>query len=179
MTPRRISTFLVAMAVHLVAVAFGLVLMTGRIVYANDYDPLAVDTSFQPAQVELIVHDGTRHRDIPVRFYLPTQITPGPVVLFSHGLGGSRSGSAYLGKHWAARGYVVIFIQHPGSDDSVWKDDPSRDWMSALQQAASLKNFLLRVQDVPVVLDQLKIWNEEKTNRLSGRLVCPGIPSGP
>ena len=42
--------------------------------------------------------------------------------------------------------------------------------MRAMNQAASLDNFLLRVQDVPAVLNQLEIWNADKTNQLAGRL---------
>jgi predicted dienelactone hydrolase len=102
--------------------------------------------------------------------YLPTNTAPAPVILFSHGLGGSREGSAFLGQHWAARGYVAVFLQHPGSDDSVWKNAPGRTRMQSLKQAASLENFMLRVQDVPAVLNQLEHWNADKTNLLAGRL---------
>jgi predicted dienelactone hydrolase len=92
------------------------------------------------------------------------------VVLFSHGLGGSREGSAFFGNHWAARGYVVVFVQHPGSDESLWRDKPFAERMPAMRKAANLENFMLRVKDVPVVLDDLKQWNEKKGNELFGRL---------
>jgi len=137
---------------------------------AGNYDPLAIDPAFHPSHVDLTVHDAARDRDLPVRVYLPTNTAPEPVVLFSHGLGGSRAGSVFLGEHWAARGYVAVFLQHPGSDDLVWKDEPRQQRMRAMNQAASLDNFLLRVQDVPAVLNQLEIWNTIKTNRLAGRL---------
>ena len=137
---------------------------------AGNYDPLAVDQAFHPSHVDLTVHDAARNRDIPVRVYLPANTTPAPVVLFSHGLGGSRTGSVFLGEHWAARGYVAVFLQHPGSDDSIWKDEPVRERMRAMTRAASLDNFLLRVQDVPAVLNQLEIGNAAKTNGLAGRL---------
>ena len=39
-----------------------------------------------------------------------------------------------------------------------------------MKQAASLENFLLRVQDVPAVLNQLEAWNADETNQLAGRL---------
>lgn len=134
------------------------------------YDPLAVATDFKPAQLDLTVHDTKRDRDIPVRVYLPANRTPAPVVLFSHGLGGTRNGSAFLGEHWAARDYVAVFLQHPGSDDSVWRGKPATERMPAMNSAASLDNFLLRVQDVPVVLSQIEVWNADPTNALSGRL---------
>jgi len=139
-------------------------------VCAGHYDPLAVDPAFHPAHVDLTVHDPARNRDIPLRVYLPTNTVPEPVVLFSHGLGGSRAGSVFLGEHWAARGYVAVFLQHPGSDDSVWKGKPAAERMRAMKQAASLDNFLFRVQDVTAVLDQLEIWNTNRASPLAGRL---------
>jgi len=62
---------------------------------AGNYDPQAVDPAFHPAQVDRTVHDAARNRDIPVGVYLPTNTTPGPVILFSYGLGGSQTGSAF------------------------------------------------------------------------------------
>ena len=151
-------------------ILFGCWLTAAFTVRAVDYNPLTTDKSFTAKQVEVTIHDVARHRDLPLRIYLPTNTAPQPVVLFSHGLGGNRAGSAFLGEHWAARGYVAVFLQHPGSDDSVWKDTPRSDRMAAMKKAASLDNFLLRVQDVPAVLNQLKIWSADKTNVLAGRL---------
>jgi predicted dienelactone hydrolase len=145
-------------------------LATSPQVLAGDYDPLRADSAFHAQTLDLSVHDEARNRDIPLRVYLPAQSQPGPVVLFSHGLGGSRAGSRFLGEYWAARGYVAIFLQHPGSDDSVWRNEPPEDIMKSLKQAASLENFLLRVQDVHRVLDQLPIWNSAATNPLARRL---------
>jgi len=137
---------------------------------AAGYDPLVVDAVVRPSHLDLVVHDAARNRDIPLRVYLPAISAPAPVILFSHGLGGSRTGSAFLGEHWAVRGYVAVFLQHPGSDDAVWRREPTQDRIQAMNQAASLQNFLLRVQDVPAVLNQLEAWTANQTNQLSGRL---------
>lgn len=134
-----------------------------------DYDPLAIpggDIEF----VELTVADADREREIPIRVYLPETRGPSRVVVFSHGLGGSRSGCAYLGRHWAARGYVAVFLQHPGSDSAVWQDVPRRQRMAAMEAAAGAENFRLRVEDVPAVLDQLERWNEAVGHPLTGRM---------
>lgn len=133
------------------------------------YDPLAIDKDKVDTQ-DFAVKDEKRSREIPIRVYLPKEKAPAPVVLFSHGLGGNKEGSAFLGKHWAARGYVAVFLQHPGSDDSVWKDTPLAQRMAALQKAAGAENFLLRVKDVPAVLDRLEAWTASKDHPLSGRL---------
>jgi predicted dienelactone hydrolase len=135
----------------------------------HGYDPLAADAA-GVAHQDLTIRDQTRERDIPVRVYLPAETNAAPVVLFSHGLGGARTGSAYLGEHWAARGYVVVYLQHPGSDEAVWKDQPPLQRLRALKDAASAENLLLRAADVPAVLNQLEAWNADKTNMLAGRM---------
>lgn len=135
-----------------------------------DYDPLAVSAEYKPRVVDLNVQDTERDRDIPIRVYLPQASRAAPVVLFSHGLGGSREVSGYLGKHWASRGYLVVFLQHLGSDTSVWKDEPPRRRIQALREAASAQNFLLRVKDVHAVLDQLDTWNNMDGHALVGTL---------
>ena len=137
---------------------------------ARAYDPLWLPADRRPAPIDLTVHDGERQRDIPLRVFLPAAPGPAPVVLFSHGLGGSREGSAYLGEHWAARGYAVACLQHPGSDSAVWQDVPRARRRRAMENAASLGNFLARAKDVPAVLDQLERWNATPGHPLSRRL---------
>jgi predicted dienelactone hydrolase len=151
------------------AIQLMLTLAFAAVAGTQNYDPLAV-SAVPPKIVDLTVHDAARNRDLPVRVYLPTNSAPQPVVLFSHGLGGSREGSKFMGEHWAGRGYVAVFMQHPGSDDSVWKGKPFEDAMPELNRAASLENFLLRVQDVPAVLNQLELWNADTNSPLADRM---------
>ena len=123
-----------------------------------------------PIFTDLNVSDAKRNRTIPIRVYLAAQTAATPVVLFSHGLGGTRGGASYLGEYWAAHGYVAVFLQHPGSDDEVWKKLPVYQRMAALKKAGNLENFILRARDVAAVIDQLEIWNADATNPLAGRL---------
>lgn len=134
------------------------------------YDPFAVPVLAGVPPLDLTVPDPNRERAVALRVYLPHSPNVAPVVLFSHGLGGSRAGSAYLGQHWAARGYVAVFLQHPGSDDAVWRDVTPGQRMAALQRAANLSNTLLRLQDVPVVIDHLSQWQASTDHALAGRL---------
>jgi predicted dienelactone hydrolase len=120
--------------------------------------------------IELVVKDAARGRAIPLRVFLPDGPAAAPVVLFSHGLGGSCEGSNYLGRHWGARGLVGVFLQHPGSDTGVWRDAAPGARRKALEEAASSANFLLRIKDVPAVLDELARWNQQPGHPLAGRL---------
>lgn len=151
---------------------------------AAAYDPLALTDG--PAAIQatapttpgfhdLTVHDAARTRDIPVRVYLPASAdhapAPAPVILFSHGLGGARTNNPYLGEHWSARGYAVVYLQHAGSDESVWQDEKPWQRMRAMKKAASGKNHKLRLDDVPAVLDQLERWNDgEQDTAIAHRL---------
>ncbi|MCU0951492.1 MAG: hypothetical protein MUC68_10615 [Burkholderiaceae bacterium] len=69
--------------------------------------------------------DAARGRAVPVRLYLPlTGDGPRPLVLFSHGLGGSRRGYSYLGSHFARHGVASLHVQHVGSDRALWGGSP-------------------------------------------------------
>jgi len=134
------------------------------------YDPLRTKGVAPVQTLDLAIRDDARGREIPLRIYLPQQTSSAPVVLFSHGLGGSREGSVYLGKHWAARGYVAVFLQHPGSDAGVWQNEPPANRVAALREAANAKTFMQRVQDVPVVLDQLTRFGDTQGHPVAGRV---------
>jgi len=135
-----------------------------------EYDPLAISGPSKAGYKDFSVNDAKRDREIPIRVHLPDSTAPAPVVLFSHGLGGSRENGKYIAEHWTARGYVGVFMQHKGSDSSVWQGKPLREIMPAMKAAAGGENFLLRVKDVPAVIDQLEQWNKTAGHPLAGRL---------
>ena len=132
-----------------------------------EYDPLT--THDEVFQVEKNFRYGDDHREVPLRVYLPKSTSQAPVILFSHGLGGSRDGNPYLGNHWSSRGYVVVFMQHAGSDRNVMDGLPLSQRLSALKMAANGKNSMARNADVKATLDQLEEWNESD-EELAGRM---------
>jgi len=99
-------------------------------------------------------HDTARNRTVPVRLRLPRSPAPSPVVLISHGLGGSRDGLAYLGEALAEAGFVAVHLQHPGSDIELWRGaaDPRVAFAAAL---LDVRNAAARLQDIPFALDEL------------------------
>lgn len=151
------------------SLVIGALLLLSTSVVGADYDPFRLREG-EIVEIELEVHDAARSREVPLRVYLPAADGAAPVVLFSHGLGGSRDGNAYLGRHWAGRGFAALFLQHPGSDETVWKEAPRERRMDSMREAANLANFRLRVGDVVAVIDRLEPWNTEHGHRLAGRL---------
>jgi predicted dienelactone hydrolase len=138
------------------------------------YDPLKIpDVKIRSLTFD--AKDDKRGRTLPVRVYLPESTRPAPVVVFSHGLGGSRDNNPYLGEHWAKRGYLVVFVQHPGSDESVWQGVPPLRRMVEMRKAASVENYMARTKDIPVLLDALASWNREDGHALKSRLDLENI----
>ena len=109
--------------------------------------------------VDEIWHDPARRRDMPVRIRWPQALAgsePTPVVLFSHGLGGTRDGGALWGEAWARAGFVVVHLQHPGSDlAAVRASARSFSDKAGLRAAGSPAQLLARLQDVAFALDQI------------------------
>jgi predicted dienelactone hydrolase len=102
--------------------------------------------------------EGPGGRTLPLRLRVPqpcTGATPRPVILFSHGLGGSRAGGARWGEHWASHGFIVIHLQHPGSDESLWRTGPGTFDPARLRLGMTPEQAVLRVRDVAAVLDWL------------------------
>jgi predicted dienelactone hydrolase len=99
--------------------------------------------------------DSARDRHVLARIYYPaTGSQPLPVIIMSHGLGGSRVGYSYLGRYWADRGYVVVHVQHKGSDTAVWQSAGSP--MIAMREAAQdIQNAIVRPRDVSFAIDRL------------------------
>jgi dienelactone hydrolase len=108
--------------------------------------------------IELDWHDVRRDRPVPARLYLPAAIDAGPpvpLVLFSHGIGGSRHGYRYLGEHFAAQGFASLHVQHVGSDRSLWTAGSPLAVVARLQAAAQADEAIARVHDLRFALDEV------------------------
>ncbi|HEV7923345.1 MAG TPA: hypothetical protein VGR02_21385 [Thermoanaerobaculia bacterium] len=58
------------------------------------------------------LHDAQRNRDLPLVIEYPTRGGPYPVIIFSHGYGGSNNAYTSLTEYWTSRGYVCIKPNH-------------------------------------------------------------------
>lgn len=105
--------------------------------------------------------DTARERPVPVRLYLPTVGSEAagpsgrvPLVVFSHGIGGSRRGYSYLGQHFARNGVASLHLQHVGSDRALWSGSVF-GLMGRLQGAAQEGEAIARARDLGFALDAL------------------------
>ena len=122
--------------------------------------------------------DAKRDRSLPIKIYLPESgQAPYPTVIFSHGLGGSREAALYLGKDLSKKGFLCIFVQHPGSDSAVLQSAQGQGRAAIMQElkgAANAQNLIARAKDISFVLDELERRNK-KDDVLGGKIDLSNI----
>lgn len=104
------------------------------------------------APLDLQWRDAARDRALPLRLRLPEGDSACPLVLFSHGLGGSVDAGTQWAEAWAAAGIATLHLQHPGSDREVLREGG----LAGLKAAAQGAQLQARVQDLRFVLDELQ-----------------------
>jgi predicted dienelactone hydrolase len=126
--------------------------------------------SAEPSTRDFDWFDEARQRAVPVRLYWPDGARPVPLVVFSHGIGGSRRGYSYLGEYFAANGVASLHLQHVGSDRSLWTGNVL-SLAARLQDAAQEREALERVRDFSFALDQI-LTHEEFGRRINRRSIA-------
>lgn len=99
---------------------------------------------------------GRDGRKVPYKIYYPADVSGTvPVVIWSHGLGGSRDGAGFVSRYLASHGYVVVHVQHHGTDSSLWEGKPGHPWDVIRNSHYGPTEVLNCYQDIPFALDQL------------------------
>lgn len=120
---------------------------------------------FKVQTTNLTLKDVARSKDLELRVRAPKlaegQKAPEggwPVVIFSHGAGGSRDAFPDLTIHWASRGYVVILPTHADSialKRRAGEDTPAINDPAGRAQLRGQVDPAQRVADVKFILDSL------------------------
>jgi predicted dienelactone hydrolase len=111
------------------------------------------------SQVPLTLVDASRGRTYPADVFLPQNLAaiagPLPVVVFSHGLGDSRSSFFELAAHVASHGFAVALPDHVGSNNTQ-----KQAMLTGLDhETFRAQDFLDRPLDVSFLLDELERLN--------------------
>ncbi|MBB3224104.1 alpha/beta hydrolase family protein [Pseudoduganella umbonata] len=146
---------------------------------AGAVQPLAIASPAQGAiftTLDMDWIDVPRRRGVPVRLYLPQGVRPVPLVVFSHGIGGSRHGYSWLGQHFAGNGIASLHMQHVGSDSQLWSGNVF-NVVERLRAAARESEAIARTQDLRFALDIL-LGGELGKRIDAGRIVAAGHSYG-
>jgi predicted dienelactone hydrolase len=128
---------------------------------------------------DLVLHDAKRGKDLHVRVFYPNEAAKSPVIVFSHGAGGSQSCCDGLTRHWATYGYVTI---QPTHDDSAVRrrnqGEENIRFMQAVRDALKRPSLWeSRPRDISYVLDALPSL-ENRVPGLSGKMDAERIGVG-
>ena len=136
--------------------------------------PSAVET------IDQIVHDAKRNKDLPVRVLVPKSGGPFPVIVFSHGAGGSGKNYFPLTAFWASHGYVVI---QPTHNDSIalrrenGESPPANARELVEEYRVNYDDWINRVRDITLVIDSLSEL-EKRLPQLKGKIDQKRIGAG-
>jgi predicted dienelactone hydrolase len=128
--------------------------------------PYAVET------IDHTIHDAKRNKDLPVRFLIPKSVGPFPVIVFSHGAGGSGQNYFPLTGFWATHGYVVI---QPTHNDSITLRKEKGEQLPASPRELvdeyrfNTDDWINRVRDITLIMDSFSDL-EKRLPQLKGKL---------
>lgn len=123
-----------------------------------------IDEEKEPLSVRMVrgsMTDSTRgNRTIPLKLYFPIEhdLKNLPLIVWSHGLGGSADGAAFISRYLTSHGYIILHVQHIGTDSGLWEGKPGHPWDIIRNTNIPRSASLARFGDVPYVLDNLPKW---------------------
>ncbi len=126
-----------------------------------------IDPDHEPHKVLIardeLIDESRDGRTVPIKVYYPVahDLDHLPVIIWSHGLGGSRDGAAFIARFMASHGYALVHIQHAGTDISLWQGKPGHPWDNIRKAVIPREDVFNRYHDVPFVLDRLPQWCQD------------------
>jgi predicted dienelactone hydrolase len=97
------------------------------------------------ANNQLVLQDAKRSKELRLRVQWPDGKGPFPVIVWSHGAGGSKDTYRPLTEHWVSHGYVTVQASH--SD--------SRSLAANPRAPVSFRDWQSRPADVSFIIDSL------------------------
>jgi predicted dienelactone hydrolase len=118
-----------------------------------------------------VLHDAKRNKDLPLTLFIPDAPGPHPLIVFSHGAGGSGEYYRPLVAGWVRNGYVVICPTHA---DSIALMTPQkrrglRPRDVVLDAVTDVQGWQERPRDASFVLDALDEL-ERRVPQLVGKI---------
>lgn len=101
------------------------------------------------------------NRRVPMKVHVPLGLGPFPIVIASHGAGGNRDGNFAQARHLATHGYMVVCIEHVGSNTKLVMSGGLRVGKTVAAMTRNSQEVLNRPKDVRFAIDQVIRWNRE------------------
>ncbi|MCA9188724.1 MAG: hypothetical protein R3E01_07955 [Pirellulaceae bacterium] len=160
----------------LIALLGGIVLMRGLGTQSAERDEqlqsvhLEADAEYEATTLEFpdLVDNNRQQRRVPIKVHLPDGDGPFPLVVFSHGAGGSWDANYAQAKHLAQHGFAVLCVEHVGSNTQRLRNS-GRFLQEILDMTRDADEVLNRPRDISFAIDQAEDWNRHDP-QLKGKL---------
>jgi polyhydroxybutyrate depolymerase len=127
----------------------------------------------EPRKVEIIefpnLVDPARNRKVPITVHAPSSGGPFPVIVVSHGAGGDRDTHFGQAQDLASHGYVVLCVEHVGSNRERLKAGGLRIMKTVEAMTRDSGEVLARPRDISFALDRATEWYVSH-GKLKGKL---------
>jgi predicted dienelactone hydrolase len=108
--------------------------------------------TFEPVTIDdYVLQDATRDKKLPLRIVYPGGPGVFPVIIFSHGAGGSKDAYTPLVEYWASHGYVCI---QPTHADSLKLRIQNGEKIEGLIRPSDIDTgWIERIRDLKLIID--------------------------
>ncbi len=119
-------------------------------------------------------------RPVPLKVVFPKEGGPFPLVVISHGAGGSFDSHIYQAEHLASHGYVIVCVEHIDSNNISMKFFMSKagggsTFRDALHHITKDSVAVLeRPRDITFAIDTAISWNKSH-KELAGKIISKKI----
>lgn len=120
--------------------------------------------------------DSARGKTLTVRVFYPRDGGPYPLIVFSHGYGGTPAAYQSFLTAWAAHGYVIVAPEHADAG-AIGRGGFRTQMRTMLQVIADPDALAARVSDVKLCIDNIPMI-ERQVPDLAGRIDRTAIAVG-
>jgi predicted dienelactone hydrolase len=116
---------------------------------------------------DAVLADGSRGKKLPIKITYPDAAGKFPLIIFSHGAGGSKDGYSRLIDFWSQHGYVCIQPTH--ADSFRLRREQGEQITDLLRPSDREQGWIDRILDIKLILDSLPTL-EQTYPELAGKI---------
>lgn len=156
----------------LILIVVGVIGLNQSILAGNFSNDVSVNSgSYNISSVnDYSIRDEERGKDLHLRITYPVAREKYPIIVFSHGAGGSGDKHQWLIRYWVSRGFVCLQPTHDDSARLIKEGGGRRVIKEALNHTKDPLRWVNRAKDIKLILDSLVEMERALDSQIGGKL---------